>query len=211
MHQPTVTGRFYSERRQDTLPMRSAPSRGGTGLLTSRPLRNRCPRLSLAAGERTGRSAGVLRCSGMKPGERVDLIKKLADELSTTTWQHVDLVLRQFKLPWSQEWHGPSDLDVYASSHLERGSDDQLLELEEYLFPEADAPRPAAVNRWKLGRFRLFMSHVQADKLLVSNVKNHLSRYGIDCFVAHEDIEPTKEWITEIENALDTCQPSQRF
>lgn len=35
-----------------------------------------------------------------------------------------------------------------------------------------------------------------------SIVKNELSKYGISCFVAHEDIEPTKAWQDEIKNAL---------
>jgi hypothetical protein len=56
----------------------------------------------------------------MKPGERVDLIKKLADSLAETTWQHVDLVLRQFGFPWSREWDG-GDLQFYAQHHLEQG------------------------------------------------------------------------------------------
>lgn len=35
-------------------------------------------------------------------------------------------------------------------------------------------------------------------------LKEELKLYGISCFVAHEDIHPTKEWQIEIENALDS-------
>lgn len=35
-------------------------------------------------------------------------------------------------------------------------------------------------------------------------LKDSLSIYGISCFVAHMDIHPTKEWQSEIENALSS-------
>jgi len=146
----------------------------------------------------------------MKRGERVDLIRKLADSLGRTTWPQVDLVLRQFGFRWSHDWPG-DDLEVYALHHLEQGKDAQLVELHDYLFPELGEPPTAAPGRWRESHFRLFMSHVHGDKGLVSSVKSHLSRYGIDCFVAHEDIEPTKEWIIEIEAALDTCHAVAAF
>ena len=57
---------------------------------------------------------------------------------------------------------------------------------------------------WKPGYFRLFISHVSKYKESASNLKNSLATYGIDCFVAHEDITPSKEWEVEIENALFT-------
>ena len=57
---------------------------------------------------------------------------------------------------------------------------------------------------WKPGYFRLFISHVSKYKESASNLKNSLAAYGIDCFVAHEDITPSKEWEVEIENGLFT-------
>ena len=57
---------------------------------------------------------------------------------------------------------------------------------------------------WKDDFFRLFISHKTEDKINISNLKAQLAQYGISCFVAHEDIEPTKQWADEIENALFT-------
>lgn len=57
---------------------------------------------------------------------------------------------------------------------------------------------------WKPGYFRLFISHVSKYKESASNLKKSLTAYGIDCFVAHEDITPSKEWEVEIENGLFT-------
>jgi hypothetical protein len=57
---------------------------------------------------------------------------------------------------------------------------------------------------WGGAGFRLFLSHVSAHKVAVSSLKQHLARYGVRAFVAHEDIEPSLEWQTEIELALQT-------
>ena len=59
-------------------------------------------------------------------------------------------------------------------------------------------------SMWKPGFFRLFINHRVENKELVSNLKHCLYDYGIDCFVAHEDISPSKEWELEIEKALFT-------
>lgn len=59
-------------------------------------------------------------------------------------------------------------------------------------------------SMWRSGQFRLFISHLSANKTSASNLKSCLSGYGIDCFVAHEDITPSKEWEIEIEKALFT-------
>lgn len=53
-------------------------------------------------------------------------------------------------------------------------------------------------------RFRLFISHIAIHKENAKRLKNCLDRYGIDAFVAHEDIEPTLEWQSEVEKALRT-------
>ena len=60
-----------------------------------------------------------------------------------------------------------------------------------------------ATNRiWGEGGFRVFLSHKSEVKKETSKLKEGLRLFGISCFVAHEDIHPTKEWQDEIENAL---------
>ena len=59
-------------------------------------------------------------------------------------------------------------------------------------------------SMWRHGCFRLFISHLSTNKDAASNLKKWLLGYGIDCFVAHEDITPSKEWEEEIEKALFT-------
>jgi hypothetical protein len=61
----------------------------------------------------------------------------------------------------------------------------------------------AAGRIWAPG-YRLFLSHKVASKRETSSLKDSLKPFGISCFVAHEDIKPTKAWQAEIENALLT-------
>jgi TIR domain len=55
---------------------------------------------------------------------------------------------------------------------------------------------------WRPGFLRMFVSHKSEHKKEASDLKAKLLTYGISCFVAHEDIEPTQEWQDEIERAL---------
>jgi len=65
-------------------------------------------------------------------------------------------------------------------------------------------PDPIANRIWDNDCFRVFLSHKTEVKKETSELKDKLKLYGISCFVAHEDIHPTKEWQNEIENALHT-------
>lgn len=148
----------------------------------------------------------------MNAGERVKLIKKLGPTLGKLDWGELNLTLRQFGLPWSDSWHD-DDRTEYAVAHIEGADDEKLLELEEYLFP-ATGPTAGATDRvaadpgkglWTKGLFRLFLSHTNAHKVVMSELKVALRRLSIDGFVAHEDIEPATKWEAEIERALSSC------
>jgi hypothetical protein len=57
---------------------------------------------------------------------------------------------------------------------------------------------------WSENCYRVFLSHKAKVKVETSALKDKLEICGISAFVAHADIEPTKEWQEEIENALET-------
>jgi hypothetical protein len=65
-------------------------------------------------------------------------------------------------------------------------------------------PNPVANRIWDKNCFRVFLSHKTEVKKETAKLKEKLKVYGISCFVAHEDIHPTREWQNEIENALHT-------
>ena len=62
--------------------------------------------------------------------------------------------------------------------------------------PLAEATEGVSVPRhWDQGCFRLFLSHVAGVKKLALELKVSLREYHVSAFVAHEDIQPTKELI----------------
>ena len=58
---------------------------------------------------------------------------------------------------------------------------------------------------WTPGWFRLFLTHISAEKQYIAAVKTELAQYEVDGLVAHEDIEPTRDWQDTIELALAEC------
>jgi len=64
---------------------------------------------------------------------------------------------------------------------------------------------------WDAKCVRLFMSHKVSYKVECSAVKASLLNFGISAFVAHEDIQPTKEWQDEIERALSSMHLMAAF
>lgn len=59
------------------------------------------------------------------------------------------------------------------------------------------------IRIWEnLNTFKIFLSHKSEAKILAKKLKDYLANYGINCFVAHEDIEPNEIWQNEIERAL---------
>lgn len=55
---------------------------------------------------------------------------------------------------------------------------------------------------WTAGYYRIFISHLSGLKKSAALLKGCLEEYAISCFVAHEDIKPSREWEQEIEKAL---------
>jgi hypothetical protein len=142
----------------------------------------------------------------VKPGDRVELLRKLAARLAEADYapEDVDLVLRQFGFSTSYEWEGSQR--SYALAHLEDGADEALVALDEYLFSGSSREVLDSVDLpWEAGAFRLFISHTSGNAAIAGKVRDIFSRWRIDAFVAHTTIEPTREWERVIETALASC------
>lgn len=59
---------------------------------------------------------------------------------------------------------------------------------------------------WKNGFFRVFVSHLSSNKSRMSMLKAGLATWGISAFIAHEDIEASREWRDEVEAGLETME-----
>lgn len=146
----------------------------------------------------------------MKPSEKVEKIKSISSIMANAPWPEIDFVFRQFKIPSSETWNG--DKYSYLIEHLEMAENNSINELFDYHFKtEEKEGLNNHDNLWEIGYFKLFLSHISKDKIYVSEVKKELAQYAIDSFVAHEDIEPTKEWVHEIEKALNSCDALAAF
>jgi hypothetical protein len=80
---------------------------------------------------------------------------------------------------------------------LGAGTEQALLEIHSHLFPDDPASGwvgvPTVSVPWRAGDFRLFISHTTAHKKRASGLSEILRPWGMDGFVAHEDIQPTAE------------------
>ncbi|MEW8381622.1 MAG: toll/interleukin-1 receptor domain-containing protein [Candidatus Thiodiazotropha taylori] len=136
----------------------------------------------------------------MHPSERIKHIKEISKELSKEEWSLLDLTLKQFGLPWTDQWSG--DKENYVIEMLSAAEDAPLLELAKHLGIASQLETANEPEFWGDNAARIFLSHLAVNKVETTQLKEALEDYGISAFVAHEDIEPTKEWQTEIESAL---------
>jgi hypothetical protein len=61
-----------------------------------------------------------------------------------------------------------------------------------------------SVDFWTDDYLKMFVGHLSSNKSRVSEMKVRLAQWGVCAFVAHEDIEPSREWMDEVEAALET-------
>lgn len=141
----------------------------------------------------------------LTPSQRVFLMKEIAERLGAEQWSLIDLTLKQFALPWTDQWSGQSD--AYVMAMIEKSPDQSLIDLAQHLGVSFD---PAASTRieptfWRKGMLHVFISHLAVHRKWAGDLQETLLTYGISSFVAHNDIEPTAEWQNEIELALAAC------
>jgi nucleoside 2-deoxyribosyltransferase len=86
-------------------------------------------------------------------------------------------------------------------------SDSALTELAQHVgYVIEEVPKPGIDPPfWKPRMFRLFISHLSSERKYAAQLQEALLPFGISAFVAHQDIEPTLEWQSQIEAALATA------
>jgi TIR domain len=140
----------------------------------------------------------------MTVSEKVTAIQEIAKTLDREEWSLIDLTLSQFKLQITEDFNG-SKFD-YVIKSLQNGSDDKVYELATHLKINLEPTKSdLSPTFWEADYLRLFISHLATDKITANALKSSLHDYAISGFVAHSDIEPTKQWQDEIELALRTC------
>lgn len=104
------------------------------------------------------------------------------------------------------EWQG-GDKNSYILASAQNANDNVLIELAQHVgFLIEEVPKPGVDPPfWRKRMFRLFVSHLSSEKVFAAQLQEALLAYGISGFVAHNDIEPTLEWQSQIETALATA------
>ena len=147
----------------------------------------------------------------MKPGERIRLITDCAKSLIDRPWSEIQLTLREHGVETYDRdngWHDAPDDLTYCIDQIGKASNDVLLDLHEYLLGADAAPRPQQTSDrpWGSNPVVVFISHRHEDAHYVGKVRDILgASYGIDAFVAHNDINPSAQWRATIRAALASC------
>lgn len=145
----------------------------------------------------------------MKPGDRIRLIKESTNLIARHPEREIQLILGQHGIEVKNTFYYEGDLESYAQDRLESASDELLREIHTFLTREiaGEDSDPIPGDPWATTLpARAFISHVHQDKVLAGKVKRLLAgRYGIEAFVAHDDITPSKAWREQIRRALATC------
>ena len=112
-----------------------------------------------------------------------NLIKEDLNKVHNYQNEFIDTVFLEMEAVDNQDWRRESGL---------------LLTGTRLVLPEAEK------RIWAKEGFRVFLSHKAEVKTEATKLKEQLRLFGVSCFVAHEDIHPTKDWQNEIENALSS-------
>lgn len=140
----------------------------------------------------------------LSPSEKIRIITEISRRLSQEGWPIIDLTLRQFSLPTTDNWQG--DRLSYILEMIDPvATDEQLIALSSHVGFDLSRPSGLEPSFWTNGYLKLFLSHLAIYKNQATELQWALAKYGISTFVAHCDIEPTKEWQDEIELALSTA------
>ena len=135
---------------------------------------------------------------------RISLIREIAERMRSADWSMIELMLHQFGCPTVEAWQGHA-FD-YVIAMIRDAKDDTLLAMGRHLGHDlAEQPTVKMSGFWKQGQFRLFISHLAQYKKEAAELQEWLSLKDISSFVAHNDIEATKEWQDEIVAGLGSC------
>lgn len=141
------------------------------------------------------------------------MIKRVGEALQGDDLADLNLTLDTFGIPESvaPEYANDWEKYEYVLERLAQAGDPVVVGVHAYLYPDAvsevgsAAAEPMPAGPWREGEFRLFLSHTDAHKVLAGQIRTRLADYGIDTYVAHDNIKPTSQWQDEIEAALMTC------
>lgn len=145
----------------------------------------------------------------MRPTQRVELIDKIAKKLqSRYTFSDIDTFLSTYKIKHPSNSPSFYSKRVYTKEALAEVDNNIIIDLAAELNISSSSSGQEIMSPPKMWEdtknFKLFISHLAIHKDKATKLKKALEQYHIASFVAHEDINPTLLWQSEIERALNT-------
>lgn len=148
---------------------------------------------------------------GLPRAVRLRYIEQTTAQLQSRSYSEMRLIFREFGLNPSNPddtWGGGFEDEAdYARLHLSALTDEDLIELQDYV----TGPAVKESVTWEPGYVNAFLSHLATEKDYVTSFKDQLERRGFSAFVAHEDITPSAAWRESIEAHLSTCDLAIAF
>lgn len=140
--------------------------------------------------------------------EKLELIDRVGRELqSKMTYEDINQYLNAHEVNTKKPTSNSNSKWVYVKELLSDEEDSLIIDIANELqithnFTTTDSKSSFEAAFWEPSHFKLFLSHISSFKETTSQLQSALRTYGISAFVAHVDIEPTKEWQNEIEAGL---------
>lgn len=140
--------------------------------------------------------------------ERLELVDRIGRELqSRMSYGEIDVYLKVHGVDTNKQTSGVNSKWVYSKELLSDEPEVTILRIAEELgVPHnhvvMEPGKVLEANFWEPFHLRLFLSHLSVFKATTGQLQKALRKFGISAFVAHVDIEPTREWQDEIEAGL---------
>ena len=163
---------------------------------------------SIARVEAGGSTKRLGVTNTMRVLERLELIDRIGRELQgRMSYGEIDTYLKAYGVDTKKPTSGVNSKWVYSKELLGNEPDATILKIaDERGVPHnnvvAEAGRTLEAAFWEAFHFKLFLSHLSSFKATTGQLQAALRKFGISAFVAHVDIEPTREWQNEIEAGL---------
>jgi TIR domain len=144
----------------------------------------------------------------MKVLDRLELVDRISRELqSRMGFSEIAIYLKAHGVDTKKPTSGVNSKWVYSKELLADEPEARIIRIaDELSVPHnhvvADPTRTLEATFWESFHFKLFLSHLSTFKKTTGQLQAALRRYGVSAFVAHVDIEPTREWLNEIEAGL---------
>jgi hypothetical protein len=142
--------------------------------------------------------------------DRLELIDRIGRELQVRmSYVDIRVYLKTLGVDITKPTSGVNSKWIYAKELLADVPAETVVRIAD----ELELPHTYVVTTdkatveatfWEPQHFRLFLSHLSTFKERTGTLQAALRQFGISAFVAHVDIEPTRDWLREIETGLSS-------